>query len=175
MREHQKYFAVISKDKICSLFCSGQHTPVKDMDPGGQRHERVLRARLEDARFFYKSDLDESMETRVKNFEAFCFKPSWEAVYEKVSRLVRLVEFLSQATDRDALFRKQIGRAAWLCKADLVSQVVGEFPKLQGIMGRVYAQAGGEPQDVALAVGEHYQPTIQAGPCPNPLPAPCWP
>jgi len=168
MREHQKYFAVIDKHKtLLPCFVAVNNTQAKDMDLVARGHERVLRARLEDARFFYKSDLAESLDARLEKLRGVLFQAELGSVYEKVMRLVRLVEFLSDETGLDSSVREQIGRAALLCKSDLVSQVVGEFPKLQGVMGRVYAQAGGEPQSVAQAIAEHYQPTYSGGALPQ--------
>jgi len=168
MREHQKYFAVIDKQKaLLPCFVAVNNTEAKDMGLVAKGHERVLRARLEDARFFYKSDLTESMDARVEKLRGVLFQTELGSVYEKVMRLVRLVDFLSQETGLDSEIREKVGRAALLCKSDLVSQVVGEFPKLQGVMGRAYAQVDGESQIVALAIAEHYQPTYSGGALPE--------
>jgi len=168
MREHQKYFAVIDKDNaLLPCFVAVNNTRAKDMELVAKGHERVLRARLEDARFFYQSDLAESLDARLEKLHGVLFQAELGSVHAKVMRLVRLVEFLSQETGPGLKIREQVGRAALLCKSDLVSQVVGEFPKLQGVMGRVYAQAGGEPQAVALAIAEHYQPTYSGGALPE--------
>ncbi|MEW6671488.1 MAG: glycine--tRNA ligase subunit beta [Thermodesulfobacteriota bacterium] len=168
MREHQKYFAVVDDSgKLLPCFVAVNNTRARDMNLVAKGHERVLRARLEDARFFYKSDLTESMDERVEKLRGVLFQADLGSVYEKTMRLVRLVEILAEEADLDPKARDEIGRAALLCKADLVSQVVGEFPKLQGIMGRVYAQAGDEPPAVALAIAEHYQPTYSGGALPR--------
>lgn len=168
MREHQKYFAVIDKHKtLLPCFVAVNNTQAKDMDLVAKGHERVLRARLEDARFFYKSDLAESMDARVEKLRGVLFQAELGSIYEKVMRLVRLVEFLSQEIGLNSETRERVGRAALLCKSDLVCQVVGEFPRLQGVMGRVYAQVSGEPHAVALAIAEHYQPTYSGGALPE--------
>lgn len=168
MREHQKYFGVIDQHKTLQpCFVAVNNTRAKDMDLVARGHERVLRARLEDARFFYKGDVAESMEAWVEKLRGVLFQAELGSVYEKVQRLVRLVAFLSEEIKLDDGIRQQISRAALLCKADLVSQVVGEFPKLQGVMGRIYAKAGGETEAVALAVAEHYQPTYSGGALPQ--------
>jgi len=168
MREHQKYFAVIDNQKaLLPCFVAVNNTEATDMGLVAKGHERVLRARLEDARFFYKSDLTESMDARVEKLRGVLFQAELGSVYEKVMRLIRLVDFLSQETGLDSEAREKVGRAALLSKSDLVCQVVGEFPKLQGVMGRVYAQIGGESQIVALAIAEHYQPTYSGGALPQ--------
>jgi len=168
MREHQKYFAVIDNHgALLPCFVAVNNTLAKDMSLVAKGHERVLRARLEDARFFYKGDLSESMEARVERLRGVLFQTVLGSVYEKVMRLVRLVGIVAEEVGLESEAREQLVRAALLCKSDLVSQVVGEFPKLQGVMGRVYAQVGGETQAVAQAIGEHYQPTYSGGALPQ--------
>jgi len=168
MREHQKYFAVIDNHgALLPCFVAVNNTLAKDMSLVAKGHERVLRARLEDARFFYKGDLSESMEARVERLRGVLFQADLGSVYEKVMRLVRLVGIVAEEVGLESEAREQLVRAALLCKSDLVSQVVGEFPKLQGVMGRVYAQVGGETQAVAQAIGEHYQPTYSGGALPQ--------
>ncbi len=170
MREHQKYFAVVNRENVLlPCFVAVNNTQARDMELVARGHERVLRARLEDARFFYKGDLSETMSARVEKLRGVLFQAELGSVYDKVQRLVRLVEFLGREIDVDDNTRSQLGRAALLCKADLVSQVVGEFPKLQGIMGRIYALAAGETETAASAIGEHYQPTHSGGALPRTL------
>jgi glycyl-tRNA synthetase beta chain len=168
MREHQKYFAVIDRqNRLMPCFVAVNNTPVKDLALVAKGHERVLRARLEDAQFFYKSDLTESQDSRVERLQGVLFQAELGTVYEKVMRLGKLVEFLTEEVKLDSLSKKLFQRAAFLCKSDLVSQVVGEFPKLQGIMGKVYALNAGEPEAVAFAIEEHYRPTHSGGSLPE--------
>ncbi|MBW1867079.1 MAG: glycine--tRNA ligase subunit beta, partial [Deltaproteobacteria bacterium] len=130
-------------------------------------HERVLRARLSDAGFFYKSDLEIPPDARVEKLKSVLFQAKLGSMYEKSMRVVKITEFLADGINADPDFKNQIQRAARLCKSDLVSQVVIEFTKLQGVMGRVYAAAAGETEAVANAIEEHYRPTYSGGPLPK--------
>ncbi len=167
MREHQKYFAVIDKDHhLKPHFIAVNNTRAKDMALVAQGHERVLRARLEDARFFYKSDLEKSFDGFVEKLKRVLFQADLGNVFEKTERIQTLGAFLADTTG-NAELKTHVSRAAWLCKADLVSQVVVEFPKLQGVMGRVYAGKSGEDPAVATAIEEHYRPTYSGGALPE--------
>ena len=177
MREHQKYFAIVDKDnRLMPCFIAVNNTVAKDMAVVAKGHERVLRARLADARFFYQGDLAVSNDERVAMLKRVLFQAELGTVYEKMERVARIGEFISEVVDMslpaaakddgDGL-RKQVARAALLSKSDLVSQVVVEFPKLQGIMGRIYATVAGEPPMVAAAVEEHYRPVYSGAPLPE--------
>jgi glycyl-tRNA synthetase beta chain len=173
MREHQKYFAVLdSNDNLMPCFIAVNNTSANNMTLVAKGHERVLRARLEDAMFFYKSDLKVSLENMVEKLKKVMFQAELGSVYEKITRVQKLAKFLSEALDNGSDDngsdeKSHILRAAFLCKADLVSKVVVEFTKLQGIMGRVYATKAKEHKDVALAIEEHYRPTYSGGPLPE--------
>jgi glycyl-tRNA synthetase beta chain len=168
MREHQKYFAVIDSEKrLMPCFIAVNNTTARDLDLVATGHERVLRARLEDARFFYRADLKVSSETRVEKLKGVLFQADLGSVYDKTQRIRKLVTFLSEKLERSAAFKKDADRAALLCKSDLVSQVVVEFPKLQGVMGRVYAAAEGASGELAQAIEEHYRPTSSGGRLPE--------
>jgi len=175
MREHQKYFAIVDKDnKLMPCFIAVNNTVAKDMAVVAKGHERVLRARLADARFFYQGDLAVSNDERVAKLKRVLFQAELGTIYEKVERVARVGEFISELVDlslpgeaKDGGLRKQVARAAFLSKSDLVSQVVIEFPKLQGIMGRIYATVAGEPPMVAAAVEEHYRPVYSGAPLPE--------
>ncbi len=167
MREHQKYFAVIDeKNNLMPFFIAVNNTHVKDMALVARGHERVLRARLKDAQFFYRSDLEKSLDALAGELKGVLFQARLGSVYEKVIRVQKLAEFLADAADFSPDVKKDVSRAAFLCKADLVSQIVIEFPKLQGVMGRVYAAAAGESDTVASAIEEHYCPAYSGGPLP---------
>ncbi len=174
MREHQKYFAVVDSDnKLMPCFIAVNNTVTKDMAVVAKGHERVLRARLADAQFFYQGDLEISNDERVEMLKKVLFQAELGTVYEKIERVAGIGEFISAAVEhglapdaKDADLKKQVVRAAMLSKSDLVSQVVGEFPKLQGIMGRVYATVAGEPHTVATAIEEHYRPVYSGAPLP---------
>ncbi|MFO7560683.1 MAG: glycine--tRNA ligase subunit beta [Desulfobacterales bacterium] len=168
MREHQKYFAVVDgNNRLKPCFIAVNNTRAKDMELVATGHERVLRARLEDAMFFYRSDLKTSMEDLVEKLKGVLFQAKLGSIYEKSVRVQKLGEYLADKTGSSPEIKQHVGRAAWLCKADLVSQMVVEFPKLQGIMGRVYAEKAGEPDAVSTAVEEHYRPVYSGAPLPG--------
>lgn len=168
MREHQKYFAVVDEtEQLMPYFIAVNNTRATDLDLVAKGHERVLRARLEDARFFYKSDLETPLEHRVEKLKGVLFQAKLGSMYEKVVRIQELGKFIAKGIPAESTRISDVARAAWLCKADLVSQVVVEFPKLQGVMGRVYAALSGETEQVAAAVEEHYRPTYSGGPLPR--------
>lgn len=168
MREHQKYFAVIDKENnLMPNFIAVNNTLVRDMSLVTKGHERVLRARLKDAQFFYRSDVEKPFEDLVEKLKGVLFQAGLGTVYDKVMRVQKLAGYLAEAANFDSDFKQKVLRAAYLCKADLVSQVVVEFPKLQGVMGRVYASAAGEPDVVASAIEEYYRPTYSGGQLPE--------
>jgi glycyl-tRNA synthetase beta chain len=167
MRSNQKYFACLDREgKLASRFLV-----VANMiaDDGGSAivagNERVLRARLADARFFWEQDLKVPLAARLPKLAERVFHAKLGSVLDKVGRVERLADGVA-ACLRDA-DRKQVRRAAELSKADLSSSMVGEFPELQGIMGRYYALAGGEAAAVADAIAEHYSPLGPNDRCPS--------
>ena len=121
-------------------------------------NERVLKARLSDARFFVSSDLSISSRTRLELLKNVSFSEGLGSLYDRVQRIKWLVDILIQKTHGPKINLENTKRAAIFCKHDLVSQMVGEFPELEGIMGGKYLLKEGEPRDVALAVLEHYHP-----------------
>ena len=175
MREHQKYFAVVNKShQLLPYFIAVNNTKARDMKLVTKGHERVLRARLADAQFFYQGDLKVSNDERVEKLKRVLFQARLGTMYQKIQRVAKIGKFIAKAVDVGLAGAKQtnglktqVGRAAKLCKADLVSQVVGEFPKLQGVMGRVYAAIAGELPTVSVAIEEHYRPTYSGGPLPE--------
>jgi glycyl-tRNA synthetase beta chain len=170
MREHQKYFAVTDKKgNLMPCFIAVNNTRTRNMKLVATGHEWVLRARLADAQFFYKSDLSETSEERVEKLKGVLFQAKLGSMYEKVKRVQKIAGTLADDTERGSDLKKEVTRAAWLCKADLVSHVVNEFPKLQGIMGRVYASVSGEPGNVPAAIEDHYRPIYSGGALPETL------
>jgi glycyl-tRNA synthetase beta chain len=135
-------------------------------------NKRVIRARLADAKFFHDSDLKTRLEDRLPKFKHIVFHEKLGTQWERIERIEQLAgqiasrpEFFSgQVLSPDELkqeqdtYRRQVRRAAWLAKADLLTEVVGEFPELQGVMGKYYALAQGEDASVAVACEEHYKP-----------------
>jgi glycyl-tRNA synthetase beta chain len=168
MREHQKYFAVTDpQGKLKPCFIAVNNTSAKDMDLVAQGHERVIRARLEDGLFFYRLDLENKLEDIAQKLNGVLFQAQLGTMYEKSNRIQALAEYLAAEVGGNADLKAHASRAALLCKADLVSEVVNEFPKLQGVMGRIYAAAAKEPGDVAPAIEEHYRPTYSGGKLPE--------
>jgi glycyl-tRNA synthetase beta chain len=168
MREHQKYFAVVSSDhKLLPCFIAVNNTPAQDMSVVTSGHERVLRARLEDARFFFETDAKTTLDEKVDRLKGVLFQARLGTMFEKVCRVQKLAEHLAEMAAPE--MKPTVSRAAWLCKSDLTAQMVNEFPKLQGVMGRIYGALQGETEDVALALEEHYLPAYAGGPLPRTL------
>jgi glycyl-tRNA synthetase beta chain len=161
MKEHQRYFPVTdSQGRQAPYFVAVNNTKARDMDVVRRGHERVLRARLEDARFYYEEDRKTKLSDRSDDLEHVIFHHHLGSYREKIERVSKLALALSGEI---APTQKEIvQRAALLCKCDLVTGVVKEFPSLQGVMGREYALADGEPPEVAEAISGHYLP-IKAG------------
>lgn len=166
MRTHQKYFAVLDAEgRMAPRFIVVANTETLD---GGKAvvagNERVLRARLSDAKFFWDQDRKTKLEARVPALEKITFHAKLGTVAEKVTRVQLLAAEIARAIGADS---DAASRAALLCKADLVTEVVGEFPEVQGIMGRYYALGQGESADVANAVADHYKPLGPSDSCPT--------
>ena len=161
MRENQKYFPVVDKSgKLLPLFVAVNNTDIADQKLAVSGHERVLRARLEDALFFFNEDRKRPLAERAAELDGIVFQHKLGTMREKTERVAELAGKLAQKLAPE--LEEQARRAAGLAKADLLTSMVGEFPTLQGIMGRVYALADGEPEAVARAIEEHYMP-IRAG------------
>ncbi len=157
MREHQKYFPLV--DRAGSLqagFVAVNNTVMDDVTLTRKGHQRVLRARLEDALFFYMSDKKKPLEDYVSALDGIIFQAKLGTMQEKNQRIVSLAEFLSEKLAPEC--KEDAIRAATLCKADLLTEMVGEFPTLQGVMGESYARAAGENDVVSAAIREHYMP-----------------
>ncbi len=155
MRGHQRYFAMEQKGQLVPRFITVLGTEVRELDVAVRGNQRVLAARLSDARFFWDEDLKVGLDGYVPELEAVVFQAKLGSVAEKVARLTRLVREIAPRLGADP---ERAAEAARLCKADLVTHMVGEFPDLQGVMGRYYALAQGTPEPVAEALLEHYQP-----------------
>ncbi|WP_414542070.1 glycine--tRNA ligase subunit beta [Nostoc sp. CCY0012] len=162
MVTHQRYFpvfkAVESKELLPHFITVSNGDPSKS-DIIAVGNERVIRARLADGQFFYKADLSKSLESFLPQLETVTFQEELGSVRTKIDRIVKIADYISSQLQLEENQRQQNQRAALLCKADLVSQMVYEFPELQGIMGEKYALASGEDAEVAQAIVEHYLPT----------------
>lgn len=157
---HQHYFPVAGpQGKLLPAFLA-----VTNTQPGNDRGiainaERVVTARLRDARFFWDTDRTVGLEARLTRLDTVLFHKALGSYGDKAKRVEALARWI--ATDvfrQDATVADHAGRAARLCKADLATDMVGEFPELQGVMGGVYAQAAGEPEEVWKAMYHHYAP-----------------
>jgi glycyl-tRNA synthetase beta chain len=157
MKQHQKYFPLFAADTDTLLPRFLVVSNLRTDDSGNIRHgnERVLRARLADAKFFYDQDRRTRLEERVPQLASVVYHNKLGTQLERVERIQILAGKIARALDADALLAE---RGAWLAKADLVTGMVGEFPELQGIMGRYYARHDGEPPRVADAIEGHYHP-----------------
>lgn len=169
MRSHQKYFALEQADGALAPKFGFVANMVSD-DGGAEivaGNERVLRARLADARFFWDQDRKSALQSRVPELSSIIFHAKLGSVGDKVDRMTALAVDISgnvPGADKD-----RVRSAARLAKADLVSDMVGEFPELQGVMGRYYALADGEAEEVAAAIAEHYSPAGPGDMCPSSL------
>ena len=157
MREHQKYFPVVDQQgTLQPNFVAVNNTKVDDPAISRKGHQRVLRARLEDALFFFNADRQTSLAERHDQLIGIVFQAKLGTMLEKTERIVKLTRLLSEILD--PALAETACRAAFLCKADLLTNMVGEFPSLQGVMGAAYALHGKETSAVALAIQEHYMP-----------------
>jgi glycyl-tRNA synthetase beta chain len=157
MREHQKYFPVVDNDeKLLPYFVAVNNTDVKDLALTRTGHERVLRARLEDAYFFFGADKKTKLDDRYDALTGIIFQAKLGTMLEKTERIIKLTRLLAEEFVPEAVV--DACRAARLCKIDLLTDMVGEFPSLQGNMGCAYALHDGESSAVAQAIHEHYLP-----------------
>ncbi|HML90907.1 glycine--tRNA ligase subunit beta [Methyloceanibacter sp.] len=156
MKAHQKCFSVTKGDDLANRFVLVANLEAED---GGtaitQGNERVIAARLSDAKFFFDQDRKISLEAWVPKLKEITFHEKLGSQYERVQRIWRLAKELAPIVGADA---EDAERAGILCKADLVSDMVGEFPELQGVMGRYYALDQKERPAVANAIADHYKP-----------------
>ena len=158
MKEHQGYFSLLAPDgRLLPHFVAVTNMGAKQADVIRAGNERVLAARLADAKFFYDEDRKITLENRVEQLRGVTFHQKLGTLHLKVERLMTLVPKLTNTLGNAAVANICL-RAARLCKADLTSGMVGEFPTLQGIMGREYALHDGEQDSVADAIAEHYLP-----------------
>jgi glycyl-tRNA synthetase beta chain len=157
MKKHEKFFPLARADgKLLPGFISVYNNGNPDYVREG--NEWVLIARFNDASFFFEEDLKQPLEAFVQGLGRMLFQQKLGTLLDKTHRLQRLAERLARALDWDQPTRACLLRAAWLCKADLATQMVMEFPDLQGIIGEEYALRSGESPCVARAIAEHYQP-----------------
>jgi len=159
MKEHQRYFPLVDDhERLLPHFVCISNINPKNREVVVKGNEKVLRARLSDAAFFFEDDLKVSLEKRVEQLKKVVFQAKLGTSYEKVMRFKQLALWITERID--PTLKEMVERASLLCKADLVTGMVGEFPKLQGIVGREYARLSKERPEVAEAIYEHYLPAF---------------
>ena len=159
MRDHQRYFPVLDKDNnLLPLFITVRNGGDYCLDKVQHGNERVLRARLADAQFFFDEDRKHKLEDYVEKLKTVVFQEGLGTIYDKANRMAELAAFIGEKTGASEIEIAVTKRAAKLAKADLVTAMVCEFTELQGIMGREYALLDGEEAQVATAIYEHYMP-----------------
>jgi glycyl-tRNA synthetase beta chain len=158
MRNHQRYFAVLGEGgRLANRFVAISGTPVKEPKVARHGYERVLRARLADARFFFEEDKRRSLAERVEDLGRRTYQARLGSELDRTRRIGQVATALARALGKDELVPK-VEEAARLAKADLGTGMVGEFPELQGIMGGHYARLEGLDPEVADAIEDHYRP-----------------
>lgn len=172
MREHQRYFALEDADgKLLNKFIAVNNTKPKDLAVVTAGHEKVLRARLADARFFLTEDMKRPLIDYLEDLKQVTYHAKLGSSFEKVARFTALAKVIAEkiAPDQAA----QVERAAKLAKCDLVTEMVGEFPSLQGVVGTEYARRNGEDAEVAAAISQHYLPAGAGSALPESLVGVC--
>lgn len=169
MKEHQGFFSLRDKKsgKLVAHFIAVTNNRVKDMGLIREGNERVLAARLADAKFFYDDDRTTSLQERVAKLAGVTFHQKIGTMGQKQARVAALSESLAVLAGLNETQVALCRRAGNLCKADLLTGIVGEFPELQGVMGGYYARHDGEDPDVSRAILQHYRPHSMEGPIPE--------
>lgn len=156
MKSHQKCFYLLdNNEKLLPYFVTVSNIRSQDPSQVIEGNERVIRPRLADAKFFFETDKQSTLESRLDQLKKVVFQAKLGTVFERSLRVAKLAKFIAADTGAD---QAQSERAALLSKCDLVSNMVGEFADLQGLMGSYYARNDGEPEQVALAINEQYLP-----------------
>lgn len=158
MRDHQRYFPVLKDGQLLPLFITIRNGGKEHLETVQHGNERVLRARLEDAQFFFDEDRKKTLEQHGEKLKTVVFQDGLGTIYDKALRLEILAGYIADAIGANEQDKKDAVRAAKLAKADLVTGMVTEFTELQGVMGREYALLDGETKAVAQAIDEHYMP-----------------
>jgi glycyl-tRNA synthetase beta chain len=164
VQDHQRYFAVQGPDgKLSGWFVTISNIESRDPSKVREGNERVVRPRLSDAAFFWEQDRKISLQAQAARLSGVIFQTKLGSYAEKTARVTQLAELIGSRIGAGS----DIRQAAQLAKADLMTAMVGEFPELQGTMGRYYAEAEGLPRDVSLAIEEHYRPRFAGDALPS--------
>lgn len=169
MQNHQRYFPIVEKNsgRLMPYFVGISNNRFHPNIRKG--YAKVLQARLADGRFFFNDDCQVSLESHIEKLKSVIFLESIGSVDQKRLRLLKLTGRLGAALNLPSGQIEKAKRVAHLCKADLVTSMVKEFPELQGVMGREYAMLSGEPEEVAVGIYEHYQPRYTGDKLPSAL------
>jgi len=166
MKDHQKFFAIEDAEgRLFNHFIVISNTKKENEETVRIGAERVIKARFEDARFYFEEDRKKTLYERIKELEKVIFQEKLGSLYQKTERIASIAEFLSErllTSSKDKLLR-----AAWLSKTDLLTGIIREFPELQGTMGKYYAIHDGEDSEVAEALEEQYLPEHSGGELPH--------
>jgi len=156
MQDNQKYFCLLDVDgKLLPRFITVANIESRDPKQIIEGNEKVVRPRLTDAEFFFKQDKKQKLESFNERLQNVVFQAQLGSVFDKAERVAKLAAFIAQRIGGDA---QRAARAGLLSKCDLATEMVGEFPEMQGVAGYYYALNDGEPEDVALALNEQYMP-----------------
>ncbi len=167
MQDNQKYFCLLDANgKLLPRFITVANIESKDPAQIVAGNEKVVRPRLTDAEFFFKQDKKQKLDSFNDRLKNVVFQAQLGTVYDKAERVSRLAGLIAERTGGD---KQRAVRAGLLCKCDLATEMVGEFPEMQGIAGYYYALNDGEPEDVALALNEQYMPRGAGGELPSTL------
>ncbi|MGP4074437.1 glycine--tRNA ligase subunit beta [Halobacillus sp. K22] len=168
MKEHQRYFPVRShKGTLLPYFVGVRNGDDKHLDTVSRGNEKVLKARLKDAQFFYEEDQKGSIDQKLEKLSRMVYQVELGTLADKVKRIRAITGKISEWLDLNDEEKQQAERAAEICKFDLVTQMVDEFTELQGVMGEKYARLFGEDEAVARAINEHYMPRQANGTLPS--------
>lgn len=167
MKKHQKCFAIKGKDgKLSNYFIGIRNGISKNQNIVKAGYEKVLAARLSDAEFFYHNDLKASLKANYEKLRGIVFHKDIGTIYEKVERIKKIASFFNSEFNIN-INDEDLAKAVMLAKADLVSEMVFEYPELQGIMGKIYAEKAGFDPEIAQAVEQHYWPLSASGKMPE--------
>ncbi|WP_121686916.1 glycine--tRNA ligase subunit beta, partial [Listeria monocytogenes] len=168
MKEHQRYFPVFSQeDELLPHFVTVRNGNHENLNTVARGNEKVLRARLSDADFFYQEDLKMTIDEAVAKLQNIVFHEKLGTLTEKMKRVQKVALMLADYLDWQEEDKQDIIRLTNIYKFDLVTNIVGEFPELQGLMGEKYALLQGEKPAIATAIREHYLPNSAEGELPQ--------
>jgi glycyl-tRNA synthetase beta chain len=165
MKDHQKFFAIEDKEgRLVNYFIVISNTKKENEETVRIGAERVIKARFEDAKFYFKEDRRKTLHERIGELRKVIFQEKLGSLHEKTERIVSIAEFLSERLMPS--MKEKILRAAWLSKTDLLTGIIREFTELQGVMGKYYALHDGEDREIAMTLEEQYLPKHSGGKLP---------